>query len=547
MCFRPSNSEATSVIACPNCGKSNSMDATTCKSCGASLDGSTPPEIAAPQAPVLAGAVIPGRYNLPLLSVSYPELPGASAIRTNLVGSSINDGALWRFLKKGVVARKDRIDCWYSSPVTALIQDPETKAVVGVEVERDGKRLNIAARNGVVLACGGFENDGPGIQHYLDRPKALPVGSLYNEGDGVRMAQAAGARMWHMGAWESGGVGLVAEGDRTRSLGEDIAFFKSGSVMLVGGDARRYLAEDAEQRGGRVLVGGTWVVPARPDANCFVFDEAQRRAMEEGALPKLYPNWSDDMSEEVSSGKVAKASTVWGLAEALSLDPATLQATIDAFNAAAASGADPFGRKPETMRAFGEGPYYGLVVFPAVLATQGGPERTAKAEVVHAAGDPIPHLYAAGELGSVTARNRQGGGSLAECMIFGKIAGEQAASEKEDAFSVPGDVAYGPGSGDVSVYDEAPDTSGLAAGEAVGVGEGLGGPIWVKVRGTAGALQAVEVLRHSEHAEVGAVALDELAARMAQAATHEVDVVAGATVTSLGMQEAVANALEGDA
>ena len=62
-----------------------------------------------------------------------------------------------------------------------------------------------------------------------------------------------------------------------------------------------------------------------------------------------------------------------------------------------------------------------------------------------------------------------------------------------------------------------------------------------------GALQAVEVLRHSEHAEVGAVALDELAARMAQAATHEVDVVAGATVTSLGMQEAVANALEGDA
>ena len=32
----------------------------------------------------------------------------------------------------------------------------------------------------------------------------------------------------------------------------------------------------------------------------------------------------------------------------------------------------------------------------------------------------IPHLYAAGECGSVTARNAQSGGNLAECIVFGK-------------------------------------------------------------------------------------------------------------------------------
>lgn len=114
MCFRPSNSEAKSVVVCPSCGKTTPLDSERCEKCGASLDGSDAPAIAPPQAPAIAPSAIPGRYNLPPLSVSHPELPGASSIRTNLVGSSINDGALWRFLKKGVVARKSQIDCWYS-------------------------------------------------------------------------------------------------------------------------------------------------------------------------------------------------------------------------------------------------------------------------------------------------------------------------------------------------------------------------------------------------------------------------------------------------
>ena len=359
MCFRPSNSEAKSVVVCPSCGKTTPLDSERCEKCGASLDGSDAPAIAPPQAPAIAPFAIPGRYNLPPLSVSHPELPGASSIRTNLVGSSINDGALWRFLKKGVVARKSQIDCWYSSPVTALIQDPVTKAVVGVEIERNGQKLNIAARNGVVLALGGYENDPNAAQQFLDQPKTLVTGTLYNEGDGMRMAQAAGARLWHTNAWESGGVGLVPEADRMRSLGADIAFFRAGSVVLVGGDARRYLAEDAEQRGGRVKVGGSWVVPARPDANFFVFDEAQRADMENGVAPRPFPNWSVDLSAEVESGKVARADDVPGLAAVLGLDGEALQATIDAYNAAAASGFDALGRQSQNMRAFGNGRHAG--------------------------------------------------------------------------------------------------------------------------------------------------------------------------------------------
>lgn len=546
MCFRPPEAKAENTTVCPDCGASNGLDTAVCRKCGADLSGALKeaPPIVPPKSPAAVSAVIPGRYNLPRFAVDYPELPGASSIRTNLVGTSINDAALWRFLKKGVIARKELVDCWYSAPVTALIQDPATKTVVGVEIERAGKKLNIAARNGVIMALCGFENNEPLMQQAIDRPKVLPVGSLSNAGDGMRMARSAGAKMWHMGTWKSGGVGLAPEEDRMRSTGDGIAFFMKGSVILIGGDARRYIAEDLEQRHGRILVGGTWMMPARPDENYFVFDEAQRLAMENGSLPKPFPNWASDLAPEIESGKVVSSDTLWGVAEAFSLEPTVLKATVDAFNEAAETGVDVLGRKPENMRPFGEGPYYGVAVFPVVVNTQGGPERTAKAEIVDEDGVAIPHLYAAGEFGGITARCAQGGGNLSECIIFGKIAGEEAAAEKSDAFEPSSDkLLYGPGSGDPSAYESTPGGEGLSEGESIGVGEGLGGPLWVKVSSENDKVLSVEILRQSEYVGIGDVALATLADRIAQAGSVDVDMVAGATVTSMGLKGAVGNAL----
>lgn len=59
-----------------------------------------------------------------------------------------------RLSVSGPEAERDRpvdaIDVWYSSPAKSLIQDPVTKTVVGVTVERDGKEMNIRALNGRV-------------------------------------------------------------------------------------------------------------------------------------------------------------------------------------------------------------------------------------------------------------------------------------------------------------------------------------------------------------------------------------------------------------
>ncbi len=69
-------------------------------------------------------------------------------------------------------------------------------------------------------------------------------------------------------------------------------------------------------------------------------------------------------------------------------------------------------------------PYFAIQLWPGAPNTQGGPRRNEKAQVVDTKGMPIPRLYSAGELGSIFGMlYPSGGGNLAECITFGRIAG----------------------------------------------------------------------------------------------------------------------------
>jgi len=76
-------------------------------------------------------------------------------------------------------------------------------------------------------------------------------------------------------------------------------------------------------------------------------------------------------------------------------------------------------------------PYCAVDLWPGGPNTQGGPRRNSTAQVLRAGGTAIPRLYSAGELGSIYGMlYPMGGGNLAECIIFGRIAGEQVSKEK---------------------------------------------------------------------------------------------------------------------
>lgn len=117
----------------------------------------------------------------------------------------VNGNALVARLLKSAVDRKVRL--LTETPVRGLLREGER--VVGARVERSGKLLEIRARRGVVLACGGFPHDQQRIArlfpHAPDGTEHLSAAPKGNTGDGLRLGESVGAGiaqdMPHAAAW----------------------------------------------------------------------------------------------------------------------------------------------------------------------------------------------------------------------------------------------------------------------------------------------------------------------------------------------------------
>lgn len=193
--------------------------------------------------------------------------------------------------------------------------------------------------------------------------------------------------------------------------------------------------------------------------------------------------------------------------------------------------------------------FYAVEVCTDILNTQGGPRRNENAEVLDTAGEPIPHLYSAGELGGMTAFQYQGGTNIAECIIFGKIAGENAAKEKEAlpaytaAQPVESEIRFTPGSTTDLAESQAPEVE-LGENEYLGVSHnGMGGDVYVKVTKDGDTIANIEVIQHSETPGISDPAFETVPAVIVAANSTEVDGASGATISSNAIKEAVNDAL----
>ncbi|MCI9264349.1 MAG: FAD-binding protein [Oscillospiraceae bacterium] len=473
------------------------------------------------------------------MSPEYPEFPGSDHITLNTLHEGFGDGFLWQSLRSLVTDRADSIDVWFESPAIHLIQDPVSKTILGVQIDRDGKTVNIRANNGVILTTGGFENNQQMIETYLDMSRTAYLGSGYNTGDGINMAMEVGAALWHMDVYEGGGAVYgatsfkVNPGERTSQVANTA--FMNGSVLFLASDGSRYLREDAAARHGHIYDGGTWRNPNYSIRNFVFYDKVQASVMD-SAIP-------DEFKKDI-----IKANTLSELAKLTGMDEKVLTDTISSYNSFVKNGKDlAYGRAPETMTAISNsGPYYAIEVIPSILNTQGGPQRNENAEVLDVNGNPIPHLYSAGELGGICAYHYQGGGNIAECVIFGQIAGKNAAAAKSDApaslVKAASNLVYTPG----KVSDlggNGPDVS-LSTNEYLGVSHNaMGGDLHVKVTMKDGKIAKVEVLENKETPGIGTKAIDAIPDAIVKANSVEVDNVSGATITSKAIKEAVADAL----
>jgi succinate dehydrogenase/fumarate reductase flavoprotein subunit/uncharacterized protein with FMN-binding domain len=466
--------------------------------------------------------------------IEYPEAPGSDGISSVIIDEKeIFTGKFWSLLKKNVAEHKDNIDVWFEAPGTELIQDPESKIVLGIKVEKDGKTLNVRAQNGVVLATGGFENNETMVENYTQMPECFSKGAHYNTGDGIKMAMKAGADLWHMSTLSGPDLNFKdPNSETTFGYALQLYGFNKKSIIFVGSDGTRFVNEAFFPRHGHINNSGTWVSMQIPSPAYAVFDEAARL---EGPI---YPSWSKDSSEEIEKGWIVKADSIKELAEKIGVNAEGLTNQVSEYNSYCADQDDPqFDRAPENLKSLSEsGPYYALKLVPSFTNTQGGPVRNENGEVLDLDGNPIPHLYSAGELGSVYADIYNGGGNLAECIFFGRISGKNAALPKDDA---PVTVVENTIPSDLNAEEDIK----LGENEYSGEGSGMGGALTVKVTMDGTKIASVEILKHSETPNISDKAISDIPSAIVEAQSTDVDTISGATVTSKAIIEAVKDAL----
>jgi succinate dehydrogenase/fumarate reductase flavoprotein subunit len=379
-----------------------------------------------------------GRF--PASFPSWPSFPAGESIRYAVVGGGEGrrGEALWRLLDAAVRARGIRVEL--DTAATRLLRAAEgtpagatTPRGVSEHGDRDadadadaaiiGARLaggrEILAPGGVILACGGFEGD-PGLADaHLPLGPTTPVGHAANTGDGLRMAQDAGAALWHM----YGFFGWFAFHAPGFAAPFAIDFHAPGHI-LVDADGHRFADETGFEVHDRLRALSTYLPhnANRPRLPTWaIFDEATRNAGPLNGLlgtPNAY-TWSQDNQAEIVAGWIVDARGA-GLPH--------LTTTLEAYNAFARAGGDEdFHRDPATLTPL-EGRLYAIPTWPGVAGTTGGPRHDPAARVLDPGGTPIPGLYAAGAVSLVWGHLIDHGGGLTDAMVFGRIAGEDAAA-----------------------------------------------------------------------------------------------------------------------
>lgn len=469
----------------------------------------------------------------------YPELEGSQGIDITLVHEGMFDTALWKILRQKVLDRKDLIDVWLESPAKQLIQMPETKEILGVQILRKNKLVNIRAIRGVVLATGGFENNQEMIQNYLGIETLAPLGTLYNNGDGIRMGIEVGASLWHMNNYEALGFlhGLafkVPKGNRARLLLSQWPELYTGSIFAIAGDGSRYFKEDEPNRHGHIYDHGEYKIPNVHQKVYLIFDQKQfEKFSKEKNMP--YDDWLNTL---------ISAKTISELATNIEAQVDTLNDTVKKFNFYAEQKKDfEYNRSPETMEALTEGPYYAAELTNTMLNTQGGPKRNASAEVLDTDNKAIPNLYSAGELGGISINKYQAGQNLAECLIFGKIAGENVSKNSQDESETLRMPSNEIGGNDL-VESEMIANIPVKDHQYIGSSSiGMGGKVIVRVTYRNNTIEEVEVLQHHESSDVGLKAIKEIPEEIVTENSTSVDAISGASISSKAVKAAVADAI----
>jgi len=269
----------------------------------------------------------------------------------------------------------------------------------------------------VIIASGGFAANKEMLVQWID-PHAdgmMVRGRPWITGDGLRMAEEVGAVLVSMGGMTA--LHVAAVSPQNTAAGNP--FMAVPLYLGINQEGKRYVDESKGY-----VVNGKASMKQPGQKIALVFDEEVKNTGPGTTGYKLF---------EGLKIPVIEADTVEELASKIEVPPAALKATIDEFNSAVKDGKALGANPPKEANAKVMKPkfyaFYPMV--PGITLTFGGIKVNSNAQVLEADGRIIPGLYAAGEsVGGLFYDDYVGGGSLARCLVLGRIAGKNAAAEK---------------------------------------------------------------------------------------------------------------------
>lgn len=290
----------------------------------------------------------------------------------------------------------------YDTTVTEIIM--KDGRAVGVKANSETADYTINAK-AVILATGGFGgNEQMIVENNADLAGYVSTNAPGATGDGIAMAQAVGADVVDMDQIQ---LHPTVE-QRTRMLITEAV--RGNGAILVNKEGRRFINEMET----RDVVSAAEI--AQTDGCAYViFDKNLRDNV--AAVEKYF-----------AINVVTEGATIEDLAAELGIDPAVLSATLSDWNKAVANQKDPeFGRNTAMDADLSTAPYYAIQIAPGIHHTMGGVKIDVKGQVIDTKGKAIPGLYAAGEVtGGVHGANRLGGNAIADIVVFGTVAAENA-------------------------------------------------------------------------------------------------------------------------
>ncbi|MBQ8202014.1 MAG: flavocytochrome c [Clostridia bacterium] len=345
------------------------------------------------------------KYNIDLSNVG--AFGGASVKRihrpVNAEGKTVSVGSyMVPRLEEACKANENITILMETTANTIIMADGKAAGIVAA-----GKTGNVVTVNAkaVILATGGFGANLEMVASYQPSLEGfMTTNAAGLQGQGIEMAVAVGAATVDM---EQIQIHPTVQFDTAALITEGL---RGDGAILVNAEGKRFI----DEVGTRDVVSAAEIAQTG-SYSWLIVDQAM---LEKSSVIAGY----------LTKGFMFQGASYEELAAQIGIDAAALTETMNNWNAYVAAKNDPDFGRVSFANPLDTAPFYAIKVTAGVHHTMGGVKINDDTEVLTADGAAIPGLYAAGEVtGGVHGANRLGGNAVSDFVVFGRIAGEEAA------------------------------------------------------------------------------------------------------------------------